>query len=255
MLKSVKGKIVTGVVTIGLLSGVGAAFAYTDAGVKLQAWYDAQFKLSSKTVDKEAQDYSISKLMDFDTTYLSLKDSTEKDINEGKDFQINMVNKNINTEKNRQINLLNDKKAKIQAGMDAEFNLLVDKTNKSFNQAFDKVYSLYETKLKKDTDTVGAAAMKEVESELTKSKDAAVKELKDAIAAAKAELQAQLDSKTTVAITDIKAAIDVKTKQISDLLTKKADEFLENQKRYIGDKAQELEKAAIDELNKVVDGI
>ncbi len=40
MLKTIKGKVIAGTVSVVLLSSAGAAFASSNAGAKLQNWYD-----------------------------------------------------------------------------------------------------------------------------------------------------------------------------------------------------------------------
>ncbi len=73
MLKSVKGKVLTGVVTVGLLTGVGTAFANVDAGAKLGSWYNTQFGHSTQAITSAAVGHIASKTGALQNEYNGIK--------------------------------------------------------------------------------------------------------------------------------------------------------------------------------------
>lgn len=254
-MKTVKGKIVTGVVTLGLLSGVGAAFANTDAGAQLKAWYDKQFGSAASTIESAATKHATDQLPALEKEYNAIKTGTGSDISDAQTFQTDLANGAINSAKQSHINKLNGQKDKIVKEMDSAFAGIVAFAQAQINSAGKAAYQYAQTDLGNYTDAEGKKAITGMTTKLNTSKDKAVQELKDAIAEAKLEIQKQLDFYTEDSTTKINLAIDTKIKELRSLITKKAEELLEAQKSLIAYKAQELENTAKAELDSVIDGI
>lgn len=254
-MKSVKGKIVTGVIALGLISGIGAVFANTDAGARLQAWYKAQFDKSAKVIADDTKAYAKSKAPGLKEEYNNLKDEKGEQISDAKDMQTSMADDVIKNAKNSHIRNLNNQKEKILNEMGAAFDGIVSDAQTEINSAGDRAYALATSDLGKYTDAEGKKALTDMTTQLTASKDKAVNELREAIDLAKLEIQKQLDYQTEASTTEIKAAIDAKIVELRGLINQKADELLSQQKQIIAAKATELEQIAKNELDSVISGI
>ena len=248
-MKSVKGKIVTGVIALGLISGIGAVFANTDAGARLQAWYKAQFDKSAKVIADDTKAYAKSKAPGLKEEYNNLKDEKGEQISDAKDMQTSMADDAIKNAKNSHIRNLNNQKEKILNEMGAAFDGIVSDAQTEINSAGDRAYALATSDLGKYTDVEGKKALTDMTTQLTASKDKAVNELREAIDLAK------LDYQTEASTTEIKAAIDAKIVELRGLINQKADELLSQQKQIIAAKATELEQIAKNELDSVISGI
>src|SRR5699024_7110080 len=79
-LGSLKGKVAAGVLVVGVVSGSGLAFANTDAGENLRAWYDDMFGQSVQTIEDDTSAYIDDQMPDLYDEYEALKDEAGIDI-------------------------------------------------------------------------------------------------------------------------------------------------------------------------------
>lgn len=255
MMKSIKGKVVTGVVTLGLLSGVGVAFANTDAGQQLQNWYNGQIGKSTSKLAADTTGYATSKAPALAREYNGIKTEAEKGIKDAQNAKTTLASDSITSAAQTHINKVNVQKEKIADYMDDQFDQIVTFANGVINQAGNEAYRIADHDLQKFTGQKGTKAQEEMTSELNNTKEQAKRDLQDAINSAKDTLQSQLDSETTAATNEIKTAIDDKITELRTMINNRVDELVEAQKQLIAAKAEELQKQAIAELDSVVDGI
>ena len=255
MLKTVKGKVITGVVAVGLLSGMGAAFANSDAGALLKDWYNSKFKESAASIEKNVTNYANGKVPALKKEYNQLKEDAAKSINATRDSEIDGSKEEIAKAKNEHINSLNATEADIKAEIDKHFDVIFAAANAVINFLGERAYQYAEKDLGRFTDDKGKAALEQVNQDLTAAKDEAVKELQAEIEKSKAELQALLDSHSDTTTEEIKQAIDAKIVELRGKITAKKNELVAVQQQLIAAKAQELEDAAKAELDAVVSSI
>lgn len=255
MVKSFKGKVVTGVVAVGLLSGVSMAFANTDAGTKLQQWYNGQFGQSASTIQSGATSYAEGLVQPAIREYNGYKTEATNSINATRDTEISGATSEINSAKDGHITALNNKKAVIQSGMEGQFDAISTFANGLIDQAGTEIFNYAQGDLNRHVSGKGSQALSQVETDLNAAKESAKSELETAISTAKSELQAQLATETSATLEEIKDAIDGKVVELRGLVVAKRDELVNTQKGLIEAKAQELENAAKAELDAVVNGI
>lgn len=255
MVKSFKGKVVTGVVAVGLLSGVSMAFANTDAGTGLKAWYDVQFGKSAASVQKQTTDYAASKVPALAREYNGLKSDATNSINSTRDEETASSTTEINDAKQGHIDALNAKEAEIAGYMAAQFDGISTYANSVINNVGNQAYNYAQADLGRHTGSKGQAALTKVNEDLTATTNAAVAELETEIADAKVALQAQLASETASTVEEIKAATDAKIAELRTMITDKKNELVAAQQALITAKAQELEDAAKADLDAIVSSI
>lgn len=251
MIKTVKGKVITGVTAFALISG-GAVMASTDAGSNLKAWYDAQFGKSTAKVVKDSTDYANGKAGSLYKEYDNLKKEGSGYISTAGNLKTAEGTTNINSAKDQHIDSVQSKETDIQNYMTSQFDGLFAAAQKIIDETAQEGYNWANRDLTAQYGKDGSRAASQVETDLGAVKGAAVKELETAINQAKTEIQASLDSNTTATTEQIKKAIDAKIKVMRGEITTLRDNLVAAQKQIIANKAIALENQAKAEMDSVV---
>lgn len=254
MIKTVKGKVITGVTAFALISG-GAVMASTDAGSNLKAWYDAQFGKSTATVVKDSTDYAKGKVPGLYSEYNGLKSEGTGYINTAGAQKTNEGSANINATKDEHIKAVQGEEAEIQKYMTSEFDKLFIAAQQIIDDTAQKGYNWAEKDLTAKYGQDGSAAVTQVQNNLSAVKGQAINELEAAITKAKADLQASLNSNTAATTAEIKKAIDDKINVLRGEITTLRDDLVGAQKQLIANKAIEIENLAKSEMDSVVANI
>lgn len=255
MLKTIKGKVIAGTVSVVLLSSAGAAFASSNAGTKLQNWYAGQFGEATSDIVGNVESNVSGRINGLATEYEGLKTAAGTSISTDGTNATNTASGKIETETQEHIDAINAKQTQIEGYMNGQFAALKFAANGLINQAGSAALGYANNDLTTFTGEKGNAALTSLTSKLDTDTDEAVAELQQAITDAKNELQAQLDTKEAATTADIIAAIDAKIVELRGKITAKRDALVAAQKLLIDAKALELETAAKAELQGVVDGI
>lgn len=249
VLKTTKGKVVAGVVTVGLVSGLGVATASTDIGGKLQTWYDGQFGAAQSDMIDDAANHVKGKAAGVIAQYKNGKDATANAINDTRDSSIEGAEDTIGDAKDKYISDLEEHQATIEEDIEAQFDGLFDTAQILINDAGDRVYAFAKDDFTELAGDTGTAALDEVETQINGAKGNAVLELEEAIADAKEELQSELDNQESATTEEIKNAIDAKISELRGKMASFVSDLISEQKGLITDKAEELEENAIAALD------
>lgn len=255
MMKTIKGKVVTGVVTIGLLSGVGAAFADTDAGQALQNWYNGQFGKSAASIQNDSVKHIQGKVGALNTEYNNLKSNVKSQIDGESAGQVTAKTTSINNAKDGYIQQVSATKADISSKMTAQFDGITAYANTIITQAGVQAQNYANKELTKQAGENGAAAITDMDGKILAAQDQAKKDLQAAIDNAKKDLSLQLAGETTDTTQGIKDAIDAKIVELRGLINQKAQDLVDAQKTLIQQQANLDEQNAKTELENVVKGI
>lgn len=251
-LNTVKGKIVAGVVTVGLVSGVGAAFASTDIGAQLQSWYNGKFTSSAASMQQPLTDYVAGKAGYIYSEGTRMVNGANSAINGTRDTEKAASEDAINASADARIDALDAKKEVIFAGIDDQFESIQTYATSLLNQLAAEGERQADNYLKSVTNSTGTAAVNNVQAHLTDVKNSAVTELNDAIAVAKSELLAEIESQKNLTVNELKAAVDAKIAAVKSVLEGKLAGYVSAQQTLIQQKAAELEAAAETELDSAV---
>lgn len=256
MLKTLKGKVIAGTVTVGLLSSVGVAFgAASSAGDNFKAWYNGQFQEASTSVGNQSYTYVNGKINGLVTEYNGLKTDASTSINDTRDKSITRVQKEVDKETEKQIKDLNKEKVKIQKYMAAQFDGLSLLANGLINQAGKEATAYATENLTAHTGTVGGDAVSKVSTDLTATTATATAALTKAISDAKSDLKTQLDNETTATVDEIKGMVDAKIVELRATVTKIKNDLVKAQQDLVAAEAKRQLEAAQAELKAIVDGI
>ena len=251
MLKTVKGKILSGVIVVSVVSGAGAALADTDFGAKLKGWYDGQFETVSSKLWKDNEKYGLGKAGELITH--SNKESQEniKDINTQRDYSIKYSSDEMNKDKKRYIDQVKNKEQELVQGMDSQFDLLYKKAEAEIAKYSDQGFAAAQGILKTNMDPAGEKALAQVETDLTKAKGAALDALRQAIDESKSNLNQKLSNQSNVTDAKIKKAINAEVVALKAKITTEAQGLAKKHNEIIEAKANEILKTAKDELKDV----
>lgn len=255
MLKTIKGKVIAGTVSVVLLSSAGAAFANSDAGAKLQNWYAGQFGLATSNIVNDVEDNVSGKVNGWASEYEGLKTAAGTSIVADGTSATNKASDNIDAKTQEHIASIDAKQAQIERYMDGQFATLKFAANGLINEAGRGALAYANSDLTSFTGDKGVTARANLTTALEADTASAVAELEKAIADAKGELQTQLDTKEAATTEAIIAAIDAKIVELRGTITAKRDALVAAQKLLIDAKALEMENAAKDALQAVVNGI
>ena len=255
MLKTVKGKVIAGTVAVTLFAGAGAAFGASDAGAKLQTWFNKQFNLATSGVEADANSYYDGLESGLLQDYGVLKTGATTKINDTKDDARDDADENIDDALLEHITSINTKKASLEGYMNVEFaNLLVNAEEFIYNEGT-KLANRASADMESHTTQVGTTALGTLKDELATSTNNAAEQLRLAIANAKGSLQDDLDAHASDTTAEIKKLIDTRIGEVRGHVTRMTDFMVQEQEDLIVAKALELENAAKASLQGIVDGI
>jgi len=255
MLKTIKGKVIAGTVSVTLLAGAGAAFASSNAGANLKDWYDGQFNTASGNIQSDVATNVQNRINGLASEYNGLKSAAGNSISTDGTTATATASGNIDTAAQEHIDAINAEKVHIQGYMAGQFASLETFANGLINEAGTAAINYANRDLTSYTGAQGDAARTSLTTALEGDTTSAVTELQQAISDAKGELQTQLDSLESTTTANIIAAIDAKIVELRGTITAKRDALVAAQKLLIDAKALELETAAKAELDSIVDGI
>lgn len=252
---TVKKKMAAGAISVGLLSGIGLAFANTDAGGALKTWYSGIFNNASAEVTDSIDQYVMDQREDLLAEYDGMKAGAGQSIDMTRDSEIAGSTTAINNAKISHLNSLDAAKVKILAGMDKQFTDLFIHEHGRIQEAGDRALQAAEADLNRYTDNKGSAAIEEVTTQLNAVKEQAVSDLEQAIANAKSEITAQVETEKTSTVNSLKTHVDQKIDNVFDEIHGIILDLVAAQEALIEAKAAELEAEAKTALDDVVSGI
>ncbi|SET08800.1 hypothetical protein SAMN05216389_105118 [Oceanobacillus limi] len=255
-LKTVKGKIIAGAVTVGVVSSVGFAFANTDAGEQLQQWYDAAFGNTVDSIEDEVTEYGEGLMPELEDEYNGMKEDATADINATRDSEITSAEDAIDAAKASHLESLGSTKEEILSGMGQQFYQDVFLPGYFEITALANEAEEFATNDLTDyTGAKGEEAVENVTDALNTARDGAVQELEDAIEAAKGAIESELANQEEITARNLKNQVDFAVRDVREAVNNLLDELVEEQQSIIADAAAELENEAIDALDEVVAGL
>jgi len=255
MLKTIKGKVIAGTVTLALVAGAGSAFAASNAGANLLAWYNGQYNTSVQSVSDQSYDYVNSKVDGLVNEYNGLKTNATTNINGTRDSSTTRANNMITAEKQEHINAINRQKTQISGYMASQFDGLSTFANGLIVQAGLDATAYAQVNLGAHATTEGGNAVAKVSTDVSAASAAAVTELETAISNAQGELNAKLAVETTATVDEIKGMVDAKIVELRGTITIINNNLIATQKGLINAEAGRQLQSAKDALQDVVDGI
>lgn len=255
MLKTVKGKVIAGTVAVTLLAGAGAAFGASNAGGKLQDWYNTQFGQANQNIITDVARDAAGKAEGWATDYQGIKTAASNSINDTENEEYTEKSSSIDTAAQEHIDAINNQKDTISNYMETQFNAISSTLKTEINTAGAIALIAANRDITEHTGTKGSAARSSLETELGTVTTEAKADIQDAIDAAKADLTTQLTSETTATTTEIIGMIDAKIEYLKTTITNKKNQLVAAQQALITDKAATLETEAKASLQGIVDGI
>ncbi|MEQ2529525.1 hypothetical protein EKG37_08550 [Robertmurraya yapensis] len=251
-LNTVKGKIVAGVVTIGLVSGVGAAFADSNVAVSLQNWYNKQFNTEAAKMEQPLRDYAEQKTQQVINEGLAMLRTANSEIDDTKVTSITNSTSSINQAANAHITALQTKETAIYNNIEKQFDGIENTALSMLNKMAVEGRAYAERYLEQSTSSTGSQAVTKVNEELTNVKNAAVQKLKKEIESSKTDLYNKLTTERDASVQSLKNAVDAKILEVKTAVQATLNGYVSDQQKLIQDKAAEIEGSAKTELDNAV---
>lgn len=255
MLKTMKSKVAAGTVAVLLVGGGGVAFGASDAGTKLANWYNKQFLNTSGELAVETGTYGKKAAEDAWAEYNTLKAGAGQDILDAGTASGDAASSEIEKAAGEHVDALKTEYEKIAGYMDNQF-LLLEKASKFAIENTGKAAQKQALEdLKKHSDAKGKVALDALNAHLAQTTTTAVGEVEETIAFVKGDLAAKLKENKDASVEEIKGMIDAEVERVRGEVNKKKEELVSAQKATIQAKATELEGAAKQEMQNLVNGI
>jgi len=255
-MNNLRKKIVSAAVAASLLGGSLVAFAGTDAGEQLKAWYNAQFTQSTNSIVSTLTNY-------FNTTYKqnllswfnSLKSSSVSAITNHASTTLTNSTNTINNYANTYIGQINTAKQNILDNMatdyskfeegkktwgTAEMNKEQEKRQGEINTAVTNEFNTQKTSLENSLNTTKESAVSSLESAIKNAKDAIIAEI------------ATNEATTT---TNLKNFLDTQISTRKTQMETTSQELVNAKMVAITEAANDIVDAAKAELDALIQGI
>jgi len=252
MIKTVKGKVIAGVMAVALVSGGGAALGATDAGQGLKDWYNTQFNKSSGTIATDTLKHSATGFGGFAEDVKDLKSGATERINATRTQETNDAVRAIYFQGQEYIESVDVKDEEIRQNIDREFEEIERKANEVLSTTGKIALGLARADLQRHTGSEGRKALDHLEREINTQTDISIYDVSTVITDAKSGLLALLNTKSGVTIGNINAAVDAEIATILGVITTETEKLVTKQKDAITEAAAKLQAAAMKELDDEV---
>ncbi|AUJ25016.1 MULTISPECIES: hypothetical protein [Virgibacillus] len=254
-LKTMKGKVVAGMVGVGILTGSGVVLAGSGAGDHLREWYEGMFGDSVATIEDDVTTYGESKLPELEAEYEQLKNDASLDIDLMRERLTSESLEEIVAAKIEHLESLDGESREILDQMGLEFyNVFLDGYGE-IQRLSDEGLNYASEDLTNYTGELGQEARNQITSDLTAAKQEAVTDLETAIQNAQDQIEAELRNQEEITTRNLKNQIDWAVEDVRQVVTALLANLMEEQQMIITQTAQILEDEAKEALDDVVSGI
>lgn len=254
-LSTVKGKLLIGVIVVGIFSSAGFALANTGAGEALKQWYDNMFGQAVDAAKDEATAYGEEVYDGLLERYEELKVNAAAEIDATRDRETENAQSEIEAAKDEHLASLEEAQAEIEDEMGLKFYQEYMNGWLEIQRLAEEAAAAASSDLAEFTDGEGAGAIAQLTDDLTAAKDAAVTELEDAVETAKAELSDQLDAHSDLLADNLKKEIDFISEELVETVTEITENLVATQQGLIAEVATQLTEEAKNSLDDIVNNI
>lgn len=250
--KSMKNKVIAGIIAVGLISSSGFAFANTNAGEALKNWYDNLFNRAVAESEDDVEDYGEGLISEFNEDLDGLKDETAASILDKRDNETESSLSEIEKAKQAYLEELIEEHGEIKGYMEQQFFEVYMDNWLEIQTMSGELTANAGAELETLAGETGEESVQHVTTELTSAKDDAVQELEDEIEKAKKELAEGIDFHSDNLTDNLTKEIDFSIQTVKEVVDDLKVELIEEQQTIIAATAEELEQDAKDSLDDVV---
>lgn len=252
MKMTIKKKMVTGGVVAALVTGVGFGLANTDAGGKLEEWYNDLFGKTGEKVISDARGYGESRIPGFIRDYETDKRQVSLTLDEKRLTEQEKAIAEIENAKKNHLNSLNDRKSQILGGMNQQLEQVFQSGVSEIEKVKNQGLSIVDNDLKAYVPQQGETALNNLKGDINASKDAAVSELEEAIKQAKQNIKIKLDEGAEKTTKRLEREVDIEIGNAKAEVTRLINKYVNEQGARITAEAKRLESSAKADLDAVV---
>jgi hypothetical protein len=263
MLKTVKAKIVAGVLTATIVSGgVGAVFASTDAGQQLKSWYDGQFSAKATEVTGNVMNYGKGLVPGLVAEKNTLKTNSVGEVatagTDEETARIATIDSNLKDYESKITSMttnINQWTGKDKGYMFEDLQKLRQDLEEQIDSIADPAISAAKKEILDAIDSQAVTSLDLLATRVGEKQSSAEKTLTEAIAGAKDAITSQLNTQGTKSENEVKTYLDDKINAARTNITKEAGDLVGEKKAAITNKGKELQDAALNSLDNLVKDI
>ncbi|GGA79271.1 hypothetical protein [Ornithinibacillus halotolerans] len=254
-LKTVKGKLIAGAVTVGLVSGIGFTFANTDAGGKLSDWYDAAFNNTAASIESQVSEYAEGKIPEIEERMAQNEEYVTENLTVKKNSEARIHKNEINKAKESHLAALESEKQEILDDMGRKFyqEVFLPGLNQIQTAAAEGLEQAT-TSLTGFTNEKSEEVIGDLTNQLNTARDNAVAELEAAIEEAQAEIRAALESQEESSVYSLTQRVNLAVSDLKQSMNDISKALVQEQFALIEATAEQLTNDAKDALDNVVAG-
>ena len=255
IVKTVKGKVLVGATAVALFAGTGVAFGASDAGTRLGNWFEVQLGLSTDQALTDVNGYIEEQKPGLVNAYNEKKEAGGEKITNLGETSTETINSKIDKTTKEHTEAITKKKAELTSYATKEFNDLLDQEKTRLHNLTNQVAATAQADINEFTGEKGREALEELENKIGEKSAQAKVELETAINNAKSDLDNLLNEKETSTVEELKKVVDNHIADLRIWTTNMINFAVQEQTDLIEAKAKELETAAMEDLQEIVEGI
>ncbi|MHA6251748.1 hypothetical protein [Oceanobacillus sp. CAU 1775] len=254
-LRTFKGKVVALLLTVGVITGAGAALASTNAGDQLKIWYDSMFNQTVDSIESDVGAYADDMAVELAEEYEDLKVAAGIDIDLGRELATGESLESIVQAKLEHLDELEEGQQEILENIGLQFyNVFLDgyfEIQRNTNEGLE-----YATNdLTEYVGDLSDSAIDQMTTDITSAQDQAVSDLEEAIRQAQDQLANELASQETVTTNNLYSQVNWAVEDLRTAVTGLLNDMVSEQQTVIVEKALELETEAKAALDAVISNI
>ncbi|MFC4100694.1 hypothetical protein [Paenibacillus xanthanilyticus] len=254
-MKKMKGKVVAGVVAVGMVASMGTAFAATNAGTQMNSWYTKATGTVKSIITGEFGSYYSEQTASHNAAVNSSVDKARQDIRDAGNAELKRANNAVNAEVNAYVADIQGAQSAITTSMPAEYDNFVSTTNQTTDAGIDAIGEANKKFLNSAVKSHTGVYTGRLTTGVEATQEAAAAKLNGQISATKDALDKLLASEKSAATTEITENLQNELKALKEELAALQETGVTNAKTTITDLGAKLEQAAKDELSDIVTGI
>lgn len=252
IIKTVRGKIIAASVIGVLLLGTTYAFANTNIGEQLRAWYNGLLNEKSEEIRANLEEEIDSRIPQAVADYNAIASEATAEIESSRDEVITRALSSIDQAKAIHMENLDQTKEDILGQVELDLYQVYVEGFHQIQSIADQGLAQAEAGLTAHTSVVGEDALNHVTQELTAAKVQAVQELEDAIEQAKAEIRETVDHYTNIVNNNLVKELNFKYEEVFAAIEEIKDNLVAEQEAILAAAAAELEAEALAAMDEVI---
>lgn len=243
-----KKKLVITTATVVFSLTIGTAFAFVDAGQKLQEWYDGRFQESTNTISSNVEE-PINEMI------TELQQYGNSKINDSKSNILKQITSSINNSNNIIFShyydyrsQLEKKEKEISSKVSNDFDKFTEQKNNEVNSFMSTVIEKSLTEFNGELNEI----VENTSSDMQNTSNQAQQEIKNSISTIKTQVSNKVKLEQEIAVSEMKENIDLNVEDSKREVQKYIEEYTDEKITTIDQEVKDIEEQAQKEMTDII---